>query len=143
DPAVTSECLTALMVAAPRESLAFVADFLHSHHDAVQEGAALALAESRRPDALDVLLRYWPKARGESLREALLLAISMTRLPAAFDFLLEIVGGDDRAAALATLSALAIHRHNPSIKERVAAAVAQKGEAAMQEKFTKKFQAQE
>ena len=126
DPAVTAECLTALMTAAPRESLPFVREFLHTHRDAIQEGAAFALAESRRPDALDVLKEYWPNARGGSLQDVLLLAIAMTRLPDALEFLMVLVIADNQAAALAALSALAIHRHNESIRQRIAAVVAEK-----------------
>jgi HEAT repeat protein len=139
DPAVTAECLTALMSAAPNESLAFVASFLQRGGEVVQEAAAFALAESRRPEALDALTGYWPRARGGPLQEALLLAIAMTRLPAATEFLMTILAGDNRPAALAALSALAIHRHNPAIKERVAAVV-RTGDAAMQERFKKKFE---
>jgi HEAT repeat protein len=139
DPAVTAECLTALMSTAPDESLAFVTSFLHGSGEAIQEAAAFALAESRRPDALDVLTGYWPKARRGPLQEVILLAIAMTRLPAAIEFLLPILAGDNQTAALAALSALAIHRHNPVIKERVAA-IARQGDAAMQERFKKKFE---
>jgi HEAT repeat protein len=139
DSAVTAECLTALMSATPDESLAFVASFLHSSQEAVQEAAAFALAESRRPDALDVLTGYWPRARGSPLQEVVLLAISMTRLPAAVDFLMTILAGDNQPAALAALSALAIHRHNAAIKERVAA-IARQRDAVMQERFKKTFE---
>ncbi len=137
EPEVTAECLAALMVAGPKESLSFVAPFLHSPDEAIQQGAAFALAESRRPDALAVLLEHWPHARRGS-QEALALAISTTRLPAALDFLLGALAGRDREAALAALSALAIHRHNESLKERIAAAVAGKG-GALRERYEKKF----
>jgi HEAT repeats len=143
DPAVTAECLTALLTAAPKESLSFVTEFLHAPDDAVAEGAALALGESRRPEALDVLTGYWPTARHGSLAEVVLLAIAMTRLPAALEFLLEILAADNRTAALAALSALAIHRHNESVKGRIAAVVAEKDDAALRERFQKKFEAKD
>jgi HEAT repeat protein len=142
DDTVTAECLTALMSADPSGSLPFVLQFLHSPREALQEGAAFALAESRRPDALDVLKQHWPKARHDSFQEVLLLAISMTRLPAALDFLLEVLSDDNQGTALSALSALAIHRHNESIKQRIAAIV-KKGDAALQERFRKKFEAKE
>jgi len=143
EPEITAECLTALMLAAPKESLPFVAQFLDFPSEAIQEGAAFALAESRRPDALEILKATWPKARHGPLQEVLLLAISMTRLPAALDFLLEIMADDDQAPASAALSALTIHRHNESIKERIAAVVAKNGSAALQDCFKKKFEAKE
>jgi HEAT repeat protein len=135
---VTGACLSALMSADPEESLSFVAQFLSGRGDAIQADAALALGESRRPDALDILIGHWPNAHA-SFAEVLLLAIAMTRLPAALDFLLGILTKGKRSAALATLSALTIHRHNDAIKERIAAALAEKGDAALFEKFKKKF----
>jgi HEAT repeat protein len=141
EPEVIAECLGALMVADPKESLSFVTQFLRSPNEALQHGAAFALAESRRPEAFAVLKEHWPKAGRESLQEVILLAISMTRLPAALEFLFEVLAADRQAAALAALSALAIHRHNESIHERVAAVVAQKGDAVLQERFKKKFAA--
>jgi HEAT repeat protein len=139
DPDVTAECLTALMSAAPKESLPFVAQFLDSPDEAIQQGAAFALAESRRPDALDILMQHWPKARDGSAQELIRLAISMTRLPAALDFVLESLVADNQSTALAALSALAIHPHNQSIHERIAAAVAKKGDAILKEAFRKEF----
>ncbi len=139
-PEVTGACLSALMAAAPEESLAFVAKFLRSADEAIQADAALALAESRRSDALDILINLWPRARREPLAEVLLLAIAMTRLPAAFDFLIDILTTGDPAAAMATLSALVIHRHNDAIKTRIAATLAARGDAVLLERFRKKFE---
>jgi hypothetical protein len=104
------------------------------------EGAALALGESRRPEALDVLTGHWPKARHGSLEEVLLLAIAMTRLPAALDFLLEVLATEGQATASAALAALAIHRHNEAVKQRIAAVLAKKGVADLQDSFNKKFE---
>ncbi len=143
EPEVTAECLTALMNAAPRESLSFVAGFLDAANEVVQQGAAFALGESRRPDALDVLTGHWPRARGSSVQEVVLLAIAMTRLPVALEFLLEVLATGDPAAASAALSALAIHRHNETLRERVAAVVARKKDAGLREQFRKKFESKE
>jgi hypothetical protein len=84
-----------------------------------------------------------PEAQRGSFQEVLLLAIAMTRLPAAVDFLLEILAGEDKAAGLAALTALAIHRHNQALRDRIKAAVATKKDAAFQERFKKKFEAKE
>jgi HEAT repeat protein len=143
EPEVTVDCLAALMSASPGESLSFVAGFLDSPSDAVREGAAFALAESRRPDALAILQGYWPRVRQGPLQEVVLLAISITRLPAALDFLMEVPVGGERDVALAALSALAVHRHNDALKERVRVAVAGKGDAALQRRFVQKFEAEE
>jgi hypothetical protein len=69
----------------------------------------------------------------------LLLAIAITRLPAALDFLLEVLAAKNGAGAIAALTALAIHKHNPAIRERIAAVVEKKDVAELHEKFTKEF----
>jgi HEAT repeat protein len=139
DPAVTAECLTALIQMAPVESLPFVTEFLHARNAALQEGAAFALAEARSPGALHILSTFLPEGLRGGLLDAILLAISMLRLPAAFEMLLEIVAGENKDMALAALSALAIHRHNESLRERIAAAVAKQGDASRKARFDQKF----
>jgi HEAT repeat protein len=128
-------CLTGLMVAAPRESLPFVAGFLSGSH---ADGAALALAESRLPEALKALIDHWPRARGGEHGETLLLAIAMTRLPASVDFLIDLLA-TDKESAPAILSALTIHRHNDAIRDRIAAIVAQHQDATITKRFEAKF----
>ena len=139
EPEIVAECLNALVAAEPKESIPFVAEYLHSANDEIAEGAALALGESRRPEALELLKRHWPRTRGESLQNVLLLAIAITRLSGAIEFLLEVLAEAGETAAMAALAALAIHRHNPAVKERVKAVVAQKQIARLEERFAKDF----
>jgi HEAT repeat protein len=134
---VTGECFAALLALASTASLPFVARFLYSGSAPVQEAAVFALAESRRPEAFAALKDFWPRAPAD-LREAVLLAISMLRLPAALDFLTALIAGKDQNS-LAALSALAIHRHHGKTRESVAAAVRTNGEAGVQQWFLKKF----
>jgi HEAT repeat protein len=138
EPEVVVECLSGLMSADSAESLDFVGGFLDADEE-VAEGAALALGESRRPEALAILQKHWPRARRhESLGNVVLLAIAITRLPAAVDFLLEVVANESEPAAAGAMSALAIHRHNPAIRDRVAAVVAKK-EPGLRKVFEKEF----
>lgn len=141
EPEVVVECLSGLISADPAESFDFVSGFLAADEE-VAEGAALALGESRRPEALAILQKHWPRARrDESLGNVVLLAIAITRLPAAVDFLLGVLTNESEPAASAALSALAIHRHNPAIRDRVAAAVAKKG-PGLRKTFEKEFRAE-
>ena len=126
---IVGECLQGLLTLAPEQSLVFVASYLRMPDAAIQEAAMFALAESRRPDALAVLIDFWGETPG-SLEESALLAISMFRLPAAIDFLTSLIARKERPAR-AALSALAIHRHYPKIKEAVAAAVTANGDAEL------------
>jgi hypothetical protein len=84
-----------------------------------------------------LLLNYWPQApRG--LEDSVLLAIAMFRFPAALDFLIDLIARRDKFSR-AALSALAIHRLQAKINERVAAAVAANGDPAMGQWFQQKF----
>ncbi len=65
EPAVTAECLTALAGLAFDQSLPLITEFLYGANEALAEGAAFALAESRRPEALTALTDFWPRARGK------------------------------------------------------------------------------
>ena len=94
DPEVLSECLSGLLTVNPAENLAFVAEFLEPGNAARCEAAALALGKSRLPDALDPLKACWPRCVSAELREQVLLAIAMMRLPAAIDYLMELVASD-------------------------------------------------
>jgi HEAT repeat protein len=140
EPEVTVECLTALMAADAEGSLEFVAEFLGSAEE-VAEGAALALGESRRPAALDALKAHWQKARSDSLRSVLLLAIAITRLPLALDFLLGIMAKEGPEAASAALTALAIHRQNSAVRDRIEAVIAARNDSGLRKQFAKEFPA--
>jgi HEAT repeat protein len=136
EPEVTCECLTALLRREP-ESVAFVAEFLRGGDDAIREGAALALGETRPPGAFEVLRDCAADLSSGSLQEAVLLAISMLRRPDAVDFLIGLIPKDQ--AARAALSALTIHRHSESVRERVVSAVASLKNADLTAWFKKKF----
>ncbi len=72
------------------------------------------------------------------LRESLLVALAMFRLPAANDFLIGLIAGKDPSAR-AALSAMAVHRHNPKSTASIAAAVEANGAESVREWFRKKF----
>jgi HEAT repeat protein len=134
---VIDECFTSLLTLSFEESLPFVSGYLQARDSALQGTAVFALAETRRPEAFAVLMEYWPGAP-PGLRESVLAALAMFRLPAANDFLIGLIAGKDPSAR-AALSALVIHRHNPKITASIAAAVEANGAESMREWFRKKF----
>lgn len=140
DPTVTAECLSAMIHIEPIESLSFVAEFLQSEDESVQEGAALALAETRSPEALAILQGAWPLAKESRLRDAVLLSISMLRLPAAIDFVVQVIADKNQDVAVAALSALAIHRHNPALLKRIGEVVKSCENPKLMAKFQRKFE---
>lgn len=136
-PEVIGECFTSLLTLSFDESLPFVARYVQKRGSELQGAAVLALGETRRPEAFAVLKECWPTAPTD-LRESLLMALAMLRLPVANDFLIGLIAGRDPNAR-AALSALAIHRDNPKITANIAAAVDTNGAEPVREWFKKKF----
>jgi HEAT repeat protein len=134
---VIGECFGSLLSLSFEESLPFVAGYVRGYDSELQGTAMFALAETRRPVALAVLKEYWPTASAD-LRESLLIAMAMFRLPAANDFLIDLISSKDPSAR-AALSALAIHRDNPKMTASIAAAVEANGAEPVREWFREKF----
>ncbi len=138
EPQVLGECFTGLLSVEPEESLGFVGAFLRHADEAVRELAALALGESRLEAALAPLQEaYGGVLVGDEFRRALLRAAAAHRSEAAFDWLLAILGEGRLAVALDVVDVLAIYRHNVKLEERVAAAVAERGDPQLLEDFAK------
>jgi HEAT repeat protein len=137
---VIGECFASLLTLSFEESLPFVARYLQAQESSLQDATVFALAETRRPEAFAVLRDYWPEAPAD-LRESLLIALAMFRMPTANDFLIGLIAGKDPSAR-AAVSALAIHRDNPKIIASIAAAVESNGAESVREWFRKKFPAE-
>ncbi len=142
DPAVISECFGGILELGPEQGVAFVAEFLTSEDEAIQEGALLALGSSRRPEALEVLKAFARRSAGDLL-EVAHVAMALLRLPAATDHLLALVADPSRAVAAAAIGALAVQRYDPHVRERSAAAVAATNDPVLQTVFENRFRATE
>jgi HEAT repeat protein len=135
---VVGECLAGLMRVTPEVSLPFVAEFLE-HEDAdVVESALIALGNSHRADAWELLRSYWQKNRRPDVRETTLLAMSLLRIPTATDFLIDLVKDAPEATAAQAISALAIHFYDKRLRERVAAVVDERSSRELSELFEKR-----
>lgn len=119
DAEVVGECFTALLGLTAQRSLAFVAKYLSSGIDEVAEMAALALGETRMTAAFPVLRDALLVKISGSVRRAVLLALAMLRRDEAFDYLLAVIERQEPDAA-GVISALAIHKGDPALRERVA-----------------------
>lgn len=139
EPDVLSECLGGLLTCNAAENLPLVTSFLDRDDDAVQEAALLALGRSRLPAAFEALRRFWESRPPMVLRETTLLALVMLRLPAATEFLIGLLADESETTALAALSALKVHVHDPRMRQRIADAVLQRDLPALQARFEKDF----
>jgi HEAT repeat protein len=127
-PQVLSECFTALLQLAPAQSVALVATFLAGAEEQVSEMAALALGETRLPEAFPLLKDWWQKTRGAELRQTGLLAIAMLRREEAMEFLLSLVVEGKIADAKAAIAALRIYQQDEGLWQRVCQAAQERGE---------------
>jgi HEAT repeat protein len=138
EPEVTGECLTALIQLGKPATIPLVAEYLDAGAAAVRSAAALALGDARHPDSLGYLTAAWQHGGDAEFRATVLVAIALLRLPAATEFLLGLLGGA-AADAAAAVAALAVLRHDPRVRERVAAAVTAANSAELRRVFEKKF----
>ncbi|HEY9641254.1 MAG TPA: HEAT repeat domain-containing protein [Coleofasciculaceae cyanobacterium] len=131
EPQVISECLAALLKLDPQQSVSFVAQFLEDPQPQTQELVALALGESRLPEAFESLKRWWGKQADPELRQAGLLAIAMLRSDTAFDFLLTLIANGRDLDARDAVAALKIYQQDPSLWQRVVSAAEHRGELSL------------
>lgn len=118
-PAVLSECFAAMLRLAPAQSLLLVASFLNNTDPQVCEMAALALGESRLPEALPLLQGWWNRIRDAELRQTGLLAMAMLRLNESIEFLLALVAEGKKLDAQAALAALRIYQDDRDLNQRI------------------------
>lgn len=127
-----------LMQVAPQSSLRFVAAYLHDA-PAVAEGAALALGESRLPEAHSILRQLYESSVEFLVKEMLLLPIALIRSDAAYEFLLNVLREDRPELAAAALRGLVLFASSPERRteiERVVEALSsQEISAAFQTNF--------
>jgi HEAT repeat protein len=123
-PAVMGQCFASMLNIAPQTAVSFIRHFLDSPSEDVRIEAASALAQCRDPQAVAVLREYWRNPLiSKDLRQAVLINLGASPVPAAADFLLEVVSGEPIALATTALKALANSRFRNDIQPRLAEAI--------------------
>jgi HEAT repeat protein len=133
EPRVTAACFSALLALAPERSLSFVTGFLRDSAESVREAALLALGESRLAAALAPLCTAAESAATAAEREVALTAIALLRSDEAWSYLLALVRDGSSGQARGALDALATYRADGKLRERVLAAVGERGDAGLGE----------
>jgi HEAT repeat protein len=128
EPQVVGECFTGLLSVAPDECLSFVAGYLSDGPDDVRDFAALALGESRQPQALEHLRAAWEGTFENEFRSVLIRAAALHRSEAAFDWLLSIIEHGAAVHADVAVEALSVYERNTKLGERVQEALAKRRE---------------
>jgi HEAT repeat protein len=128
EPEVLGECFSALLIIEPEHSLPFVAAYLRHEDEALREFAALALGESRLPEALRLLREAWADAIASGSRGALIRGAALHRSEAAFEWLLDIIATGSSQQAQAAMDALAVYERNSRLIEQIQAAKARRSD---------------
>lgn len=138
EPDVIAECFGGLLAEGER-SVSFVARYADSEDLAVAEAAILALGASRIPAAFDVLRESWERSAGGELRKTLLLAMALTRLEPATEFLVSLLEGESLPTARDAITALSIYRDNERIRGLVEGAVSNRGDRELTDAVYREF----
>lgn len=137
DPAITGMVFDALLRLEQAGAVEFLASFLDHKKEELREEAALALGSSKVEQAVAILIE---RCRKQSVRNELWIrALGTSRLPSAFEFLLETVRLGRLPDATAALRALEARRENEEAWNAIAAAVASRTDPDLQEIFAKQF----
>ncbi|WP_165219488.1 HEAT repeat domain-containing protein [Aquisphaera insulae] len=140
EPEVLSDCLSGMLAADLPAGLELARERLRSNDVPTGEAAAMALARSRRPEAFDALRECWERPiLPLPLKEAVLLAMGMLRLPAPTDFLLRVVAEEPPQVASLALAALKIQAHDSRLRDRLAEIMAERKSPELTSRFARDF----
>jgi HEAT repeat protein len=123
---VVTECMNALVRLEPRRAVSLLGEFLEDSEPDIRMSAALALGETRQPEALELLRGRVPFERDDDARRNLLVAVSLLRLPAAIDWLVSRVSEASIQDAAWAIEALAMYRRDAAVADRVKAAAGER-----------------
>jgi hypothetical protein len=129
EPQVLGACLQGLLGASLDRGFPFLVDAIREADDEVVRLALLAMGEARDERALAVLREYAESTRDKDVRTTALLAMSISRLPAANDYLLGLVADAPERRALEALEALESQRFDSALMDRLRAAATARGGA--------------
>lgn len=129
EPTVILACLAGLLSLAPEWGLGKAKTHLEGGDEELREVAALALGQSRREDALELLLAARSNELLARRRAVLLRALGMHRSDRALAELLEIIAEGNLADAKIAVESLSFRSHEPGLTERVRDAAARNRKA--------------
>jgi HEAT repeat protein len=134
EPDALGAIYRSLLALAPKRYLPLVSAALAKGQDA----AALALGESRLPGAFSVLKDALERSFGD-LEGSVLLSIALLRMEEATAYLRELVEKAPENRAAKAIEALALHRHDARVADRVAEIVKARKSKKLARVFNEKF----
>ncbi|MBM3462223.1 MAG: hypothetical protein FJX76_08995 [Armatimonadetes bacterium] len=140
-PPVLLACFAGLLALAPDWGLPHLRKTLEGHDGAQRELAAIALGESRRDDALDLLVEFAEQTPLARERAQTFRAIAMHRSERALEYLLKVILEGRAGDAVAAVKALGDQREDARIAARVRQAAEKRSEATVSAAFEETFEA--
>jgi hypothetical protein len=138
-PQVLGECFGALLDAGDEIGLDYAIECLGDEDGVRAHTAALALGQSRRGEALPVLIEFaGTNCYGPNWRVGLV-AIATLRTEAALDHLVALIAEADAEEAAGALDALSMYAMDRRLAERVRGAVARRGDDALARDLAARF----
>jgi len=139
---VTGQVLESLLSIEGASAIDFVADFLKSTDPELCAEAAMALASSRLPAAVEKLKTAFQEARNRESRKSLLRALGTCREPSAIEFLFGVIASGRAVDATDAIAALTFLAASADLRERARQALAQRSEPDLHECFERVFKVQ-
>jgi HEAT repeat protein len=127
EPQVLGACMQGLLAASFERGFPFVRGAIEGADEEVVRLALLAMGESRDERALPALREYAESAGERDVRTTALLALSISRLPAASEYLLQLVEEAPERRALEALAALESQRFDAALMDRLRARATERG----------------
>lgn len=143
DPAVFAEAAAALLAVAFEFALPVFVGWLRDSDASRRETAALALGQSRHPDAIGALLAWVEDAAWDGDIDLGLRALGLSRDERARSYLLDVVEHAVAPRARKAVEALAVHRYDADLSARVRRAAAANTGADLARVVERAFRAEE
>ena len=142
EPEVIAECLKALLDLEPEESMPFVAGYLVKGDESNRQLAALALGESRRPEAFEFLRAAWEDSVLPSqLQRTLIGGIALHRSDEAFAWLLALIREGNTGLIADVVDALSLYARTARHQEQIRRAFEARGNLKVFEQFAHLWEA--
>ena len=139
DVDVMAEAFGAIARLAPDTSLPLLERFLDDADEDLRNAAALAIGESRRPAAFQLLQNRYDRAVNADERRTLLLAISLLRLPQSLDFLVSLILNAPANTIPVILDVLKTYGHDDALRSRLCAALTVRNDPTLLRLFESTF----
>lgn len=116
DPQVMGQCVTAILHLAGHDAIDLITPLLRSEDDAIVEQALLALGQSRKDEAFEVIDTFYEDCITQPMQKIALLAMAMLRCDRAMNYLKDLVEDGNMQAAEHAIEALGIYSYDAKLK---------------------------